>query len=90
LAVLLGADGAVGVPRFILTVAEVSPGDEYVIVYEELLVPDSPKSLKVAMPVPASTVAVLVPTNVAPALTVAVTTGVEPVIALFPESTIEI
>ena len=31
-ALLLGADGTVGVPTFILTVAAVTPADEYVTV----------------------------------------------------------
>ena len=49
-----------------------------------------PKSLKVATPEPESTVAVVVPASVPPALTEAVITGVEPVTVLFPESATEI
>ena len=44
-------------------------------------------SVKVAIPVAESTVAVVVPTKVPPELIVAVITGAEPVIVLFPEST---
>ena len=66
--------------RVIVAVATVRPDTVYVIVYVVPTLPSTPKPLNVAMPEEA--VAVVVPTNVPPALTVAFTTAVDEVIVL--------
>ena len=58
--------------RVTVAVATVKPSAVYVIVYVVPILPSTPKPLNVA--IPAEAVAVVVPTNVPPALTVAVTT----------------
>ncbi len=69
-------------------VAEVTEPDEYVTVYAVLAVPEIPRSVKVATPF--TTVAVVVPTRVAPEDTDAVTTvELSLVTTLPPASVIE-